>query len=93
MSPHLRAWRGAAPQGRVLGCTAVGSQQQPPAPPLQLEEQKGPHLLLGQVLCSHRPPKIPFCLEVVKEKPSPPKQLVLQLGKTWLEKVSDSILG
>ena len=99
MCPHLPRmpgpWRGAASEGRVLGCTApaMGSQQQSCTPPLKLEDQKGPHLPSGQVLCSRRPLKYPFCLEGVKEKPSPPKQLMLQQGKTWLEKGRRAVMA
>ena len=83
------------PKGQVLGCTApaLGSQQQSHALPLMLEGQKGPHLPLSQGLRRRRALKYPACLDVVKEKPSPPKQLVPQQGKTWLEKGRRAVMA
>ena len=87
--PPARARRGAAAEGRTLGCPAVGSQPQscaPPPPPLKLEDQEGPQLPSDQLLCSRRSLEYPFCLGGVEGKASPPQHLVLQQGRTWLEK-------
>lgn len=82
--PRPRACRSAASGGRVLGRTApaMGSQQQSCAPPLKLEDQKGPHLPSGQILCSGRSLKYPFLPGRGERKTLP----TLQQGKPWLEK-------
>lgn len=78
----------AAAEGQVLGGHSPGNGE--PAAVLHPSSWAGgPEGTTSAIRSSSLQPQGPvipiFCLEGVKEKSSPPKQLILQQGKTWLE--------